>query len=77
MLVASKWKASEITKLTLWTPHGENLPSPREASLVGAAAAAAAAVEERAAAVTEEEKMPSIAGLFCWTAGKLHAFIIP
>ncbi|XP_075628948.1 radial spoke head 1 homolog [Balearica regulorum gibbericeps] len=58
LLVAPKWKASEITKLTLWTPHGENLPSPREASLV----TAAEAVEERAAAgITEEEKIPSIA----------------
>ncbi|KAM9301431.1 radial spoke head 1 homolog [Morus bassanus] len=59
-VVAPKWKASQITKLTLWTPHGENPPSPSEASL--AAAAAAEAVEERAAgAVTEEMKMPSIA----------------
>ncbi|XP_010167541.2 radial spoke head 1 homolog, partial [Antrostomus carolinensis] len=58
LLVAPKWKASQITKLTLWTPRGEKPPSPEEASLV----AAAEAVEERAAAaVTEEEKMPSVA----------------
>ncbi|XP_074458843.1 radial spoke head 1 homolog [Larus michahellis] len=58
-LGAPKWKASEITKLTLWTPHGEKTPSPRESSQV--VAAAAEAVEERAAeAVTEMEKMPVI-----------------
>ncbi|NWV01494.1 RSPH1 protein, partial [Upupa epops] len=36
LFVVPKWKASEITKLTLWTPHGENPPSPRKASLVAA-----------------------------------------
>ncbi|XP_071667635.1 radial spoke head 1 homolog isoform X3 [Patagioenas fasciata] len=46
LLAAPKWKASEIAKLTLWTPHGENPPSPREVSLVTAAEA-----------VTEEEKI--------------------
>uniref|UniRef100_A0A8C3JXC6 Radial spoke head 1 homolog n=1 Tax=Calidris pygmaea TaxID=425635 RepID=A0A8C3JXC6_9CHAR len=52
-----KWKASEITKLTLWTPHGEKQPSPREASQV----AAEAEKEGAAAGVTEnDEKMPSI-----------------
>ncbi|XP_074714515.1 radial spoke head 1 homolog isoform X2 [Strix uralensis] len=58
LLIGPKWKASEITKLTLWTPHGENPPSPREASLD---AAAAEAMEERAAAaVTEEKTIPSV-----------------
>uniref|UniRef100_A0A8D0F5R5 Radial spoke head component 1 n=1 Tax=Strix occidentalis caurina TaxID=311401 RepID=A0A8D0F5R5_STROC len=67
LLIGPKWKASEITKLTLWTPHGENPPSPREASLD---AAAAEAMEERAAAaVTEEKTIPSVEGLFCWTDG--------
>ncbi|KGL98344.1 Radial spoke head 1, partial [Charadrius vociferus] len=47
LLVAPKWKASEITSLTLWTPHEENPPSPREVSVV--VAAAAEAVEEREA----------------------------
>ncbi|XP_064925031.1 radial spoke head 1 homolog isoform X2 [Columba livia] len=46
LLAAPKWKASEITKLTLWTPHGENPPSPRDVSPVAAAEA-----------VTEEEKI--------------------
>ncbi|KFP91070.1 Radial spoke head 1, partial [Apaloderma vittatum] len=45
--VTPKWKASEITKLTLWTPHGENPLPPREPSLE--AAAEAEAVEEGAA----------------------------
>ncbi|XP_010179393.1 PREDICTED: radial spoke head 1 homolog, partial [Mesitornis unicolor] len=59
LLVAPKWKASKITKLRRWTPHGESPPSPREASK---GAAATEAVEESTeAAVTEEEKMPSFA----------------
>ncbi|XP_069709880.1 radial spoke head 1 homolog [Phaenicophaeus curvirostris] len=62
LLVVPKWKASEITKFTLWTPRVENPPSPREASPV--AAKTAEAVEEQAVedaiAVTEEEKIPSI-----------------
>ncbi|XP_071422534.1 radial spoke head 1 homolog isoform X2 [Pithys albifrons albifrons] len=48
--VEPKWKASEITKLSPWTPQDEKPPSPREASLAGAAAA-----------TTGEEQMPSIA----------------
>ncbi|XP_053912164.1 radial spoke head 1 homolog isoform X2 [Cuculus canorus] len=62
LLVVPKWKASEITKFTLWTPRVENPPSPKEASLVEATTAEAGeeqAVEE-ATAVTEEEKVPSI-----------------
>ncbi|NXY90512.1 RSPH1 protein, partial [Alcedo cyanopectus] len=67
LLVEPKWKPSQITKLTLWTPHGENPPSLGEASL-GAVTTAEAmeekedseAVEEKAAApVDEEEKIPS------------------
>ncbi|NXX79449.1 RSPH1 protein, partial [Urocolius indicus] len=62
LLAEPKWKASEITKLTLWTPHGENPPSPRKVSLV---TAVAEAVEERTeTAVTGEEEMPPVAGLF-------------
>ncbi|NXI42517.1 RSPH1 protein, partial [Galbula dea] len=36
LLAEPKWKALEITKLTLWTPHGENPPAPRDASQVAA-----------------------------------------
>ncbi|KAM9565397.1 radial spoke head 1 homolog [Guaruba guarouba] len=68
LLAEPKWKASKITKLTPWTPHGETPPPPKEASLEVPAAAEQEAGAERdgmeerpAAAVTEEETVPSIA----------------
>lgn len=64
-----KWKATEITKLTLWTPSVKKTPSPSEASPAAAEAAAAAAaageaVEETGGAVEGEETMPANGGLF-------------
>lgn len=60
-----KWKATEITKLTLWTPSVKKTP-PSEASPAAAEAAAAAgeAVEETGGAVEGEETMPANGGLF-------------
>ncbi|KFQ45714.1 Radial spoke head 1, partial [Nestor notabilis] len=54
LLAEPKWKASKITKLTLWTPHGETPPPPKEASLEAPAApepeAGGDGAEERPAA---------------------------
>uniref|UniRef100_A0A8B9DIX2 Radial spoke head 1 homolog n=1 Tax=Anser cygnoides TaxID=8845 RepID=A0A8B9DIX2_ANSCY len=58
LLAAPKWKATEITKLTLWTPSVKKAPSPSEAS-PAAAAAAGEAVEETGGAVDGEETMPT------------------